>query len=321
MAGETRYKAAVLIGLTAAPVVTIPARQARAFRVIDNRTSELTSWDTDLLPDALAGLDDLEVFSFDDIIVSLDETAGQTDADAIPEAPKLRTKRGDVWTLGDHRLMCGESETDFEGFASDVEQGLVLTDPPYGISIVKAGRMRQPGGKGKVVAPRLYSPVENDDKPFDPTWLLALGAAQIIFGAQHFASRLRDQTAWLCWDKGISEAATFSAVELAWTSFIGRTRMYRHLWSGMVREGDRRTELADRVHPTQKPVGLMKQILDDIGTGYDVVLDPYLGSGSTLIACEILKRRCYAMEIAPEYVDLAVKRWEDFTGQKAQRQQ
>ena len=93
--------------------------------------------------------------------------------------------------------------------------------------------------------------------------------------------------------------------------------MYRHLWSGMVREGGRKAELADRVHPTQKPVGLMKQILEDIGTGYDVVLDPYMGSGSTLIACEILKRRCYAMEIAPEYVDLAVQRWEEFTGQKA----
>ena len=92
VAGETRYKAAVLIGLTAAPVVTIPAREARAFRVIDNRTSELTSWDTDLLPDALSGLNDLDIFSFDDVL-PLAATAGKTDPDDIPETPKNPVSR------------------------------------------------------------------------------------------------------------------------------------------------------------------------------------------------------------------------------------
>ena len=333
VAGETRYKAAVSLGLTAAPVVTIPARQARAFRVIDNRTSEMTSWDTDLLPDALAGLNDLDIFSFDDVL-PLKKTAGHTDEDAIPDAPKLRTKLGDVWQLGNHRLMCGQSETDFEGFASDVEHGLVLTDPPYGISIVKGlgtiGGAKPFGRKGEDIRtgtvgaknlahPRRYRQIANDDKPFDPTWIMNLGKAQVVFGAQFFASKLRDGTAWICWDKGTSSESTFSGFELAWTSLVGRARMYRHTWSGMVREGDRKTELADRVHPTQKPVGLLKQMLDDIGTGFDVVLDPYLGSGSTLIACEILKRRCYAMEIDPCYVDVTVKRWEDFTGKKAKR--
>ena len=101
VAGETRYKAAVLLGLTAAPVVTIPARQARAFRVIDNRTSELTSCDTDLLPDALAGLDDLDIFSFDNVL-PLAVTAGKTDPDDIPETPKNPVSRvGDIWTLGE----------------------------------------------------------------------------------------------------------------------------------------------------------------------------------------------------------------------------
>ena len=100
VAGETRYKAAALLGWTDAPVVTIPARQARAFRVIDNRTSELTSWDTDLLSDALAGLDDLDIFSFDDVL-PLAATAGKTDPDDIPETPKNPVSRvGDIWTLG-----------------------------------------------------------------------------------------------------------------------------------------------------------------------------------------------------------------------------
>ena len=324
VAGHTRRLAALQLGWTHAPTVTIPAKHARAYRLADNRSGEFSTWDLDVLPGELAALpggqlEALPALDFSAIVHQ--PVDGQTDPDAIPEAPEPRTKLGDVWTLGDHRLKCGESETDFDGFASDVEKGLVLTDPPYGIGIVKA----QPGGKGEVggstrfAATRLYSPVKNDDKPFDPTWLLALGDDQIIFGAQYFASRLRDQAAWLCWDKGMGETATFSGFELAWSSFTGRARMYRHRWSGMVRAGDRRTELADRVHPTQKPVGLMKQILDDIGKGYDVVLDPYLGSGSTLIACEILKRRCYAMEIEPAYVDVAVARWEAFTGRKANR--
>ena len=129
VAGETRYKAAVLIGLTAAPVVTIPARRiprhrqpdvrthvlghrpslARAFRVIDNRTSELTSWDTDLLPDALSGLSDLDIFSFDDVL-PLAVTAGKTDPDDIPETPKNPvTRTGNLWVLGKHRIVCGDS--------------------------------------------------------------------------------------------------------------------------------------------------------------------------------------------------------------------
>ena len=109
VAGETRYKAAVLIGLTAAPVVTIPARQARAFRVIDNRTSERTSWDTDLLPDALSGLSDLDIFSFDDVL-PLAVTAGKTDPDDIPETPKNPvTRTGNLWVLGKHRIVCGDS--------------------------------------------------------------------------------------------------------------------------------------------------------------------------------------------------------------------
>ena len=108
-AGETRYKAALSLGLTLAPVVTIPARQARAFRVIDNRTSEMTSWDHDLLPDALAGLDDLDVFSFDDILPPA-ATAGKTDPDDIPDSLENPvTCKGDIWVLGPHRIVCGDS--------------------------------------------------------------------------------------------------------------------------------------------------------------------------------------------------------------------
>ena len=126
---------AISLGLTAAPVVTIPARQARAYRVIDNRTSELTSWDTDLLPDALSGLNDLDVFSFDDVLLPA-ATGGKTDPDDIPETPKNPvTRKGDIWVLGEHRIICGDS-TDpktVERLLDGAEPDLMVTDPPYGV--------------------------------------------------------------------------------------------------------------------------------------------------------------------------------------------
>ena len=127
---------AISLGLTAAPVVTIPARQARAFRVIDNRTSELTSWDTDLLPDALSGLNDLDIFSFDDVL-PLAATAGKTDPDDIPETPKNPVSRvGDIWPLGKHRLMCGDATKPehVERLLDGAKPDLMVTDPPYGVN-------------------------------------------------------------------------------------------------------------------------------------------------------------------------------------------
>ena len=158
VAGETRYKAAVLIGWTAAPVVTIPARQARAFRVIDNRTSKLTSWDTDLLPDALSGLNDLDIFSFDDVLPST-AMDGKTDPDDIPETPKNPVSRvGDIWTLGKHRLMCGDATKPehVERLLDGVEPDLMVTDPPYGVNYdatwrYKAGVSTKDGAFGKSV--------------------------------------------------------------------------------------------------------------------------------------------------------------------------
>ena len=139
-------------------MVTIPARQARAFRVIDNRTSELTSWDTDLLPDALSGLSDLDIFSFDDVLPST-ATAGKTDPDDIPETPKKPiTRTGDLWVLGKHRIVCGDStdQKTVERLLDGAEPDLMVTDPPYGVNYdatwrYKAGFNTKDGAFGKSV--------------------------------------------------------------------------------------------------------------------------------------------------------------------------
>ena len=156
--GHTRRLAALKLGWKTAPVVTIPSRQARAYRLVDNRTSELTSWDTDLLPDELAGLNDLDIFSFDDVLPPA-ATAGKTDPDDIPETPKNPiTHKGDLWVLGTHRVLCGDStnpET-VERLLDGAEPDLMVTDPPYGVNYdatwrYKAGVSTKDSAFGKSV--------------------------------------------------------------------------------------------------------------------------------------------------------------------------
>ena len=322
--GHVRLLAALLLRLETAPVhvADLTPDEARAYRLADNRSNENATWDdAGLLSElqALASVADndlselaaMTAFGERELQALLLATIDPEPDEVAP--PEPRAKAGDLWVLGRHRLLCGDSETMFQQVGTGLERGMVLTDPPYGIGIVKDGAVGVPG----LAQPRQYMEIANDDRPFDPTWIIGLGAHQIIFGVQHFASKLRDGTAWICWDKGTAETAMFSGFELAWTSFEGRARMYRHKWSGMIREGERQVELADRIHPTQKPVGLIEQILADMGKDYDLILDPFVGSGTTIIAAERQQRACYAMEIEPRYVDMAIARWEDLTGETA----
>lgn len=173
---------------------------------------------------------------------------------------------------------------------------------------------------GGIVEPRIYKKIINDDKPFNPELLLEINTDSIIWGANNFSSKLPDSPRWLVWYKQPEKGNdnTFSDVELAWTNIKGKQcKLYKHLWSGLLREGDRKVELKERVHPTQKPVGLLTQILKDFSNTGNNILDLYGGSGSTLIACEQTDRNCYMMEIDPYYCQVIINRWEEFTGEKA----
>jgi hypothetical protein len=188
----------------------------------------------------------------------------------------------------------------------------------HGISLGESTRK-------KIVYPKVYRKVEGDYVPFDPQPFLAYGKTKILFGGNHYAHLLPESHHWIVWDKKPdsahdTESTTFSEVELAWTNIKRRSsRMYRFHWAGMTREGDRKEELDTRIHPTQKPVGLMAMILLDYSKEGDTVLDPFAGSGSTLIACEKLNRPSFHVEIDPYYCTLILDRWEKFTGRKAER--
>lgn len=262
----------------------------------------------------------------------------------------VTVKIGDVYVLGNHRLMCGDSNDrqNIDILIDKDKIDLILTDPPYGINIVntngKGGQTSHNQGTVEVSAPvsfkgerdltgtvgtpgvvqaKQYKPILNDDKPYDPTILLELNVDSIIWGANNFASKLPDSPKWLVWYKKPMDKANndnFSDVELAWTNIKGKMcKMYPYLWSGLLREGNRKMELKERVHPTQKPVGLLINILNDYSDINNNILDLYGGSGSTLIACEETNRNCYMMELDPYYCQVIINRWEEFTGKKAEK--
>ena len=175
---------------------------------------------------------------------------------------------------------------------------LLLTDPPYGVN---AGTSQ---GK-QINAGVSLGVIEGDAAPFDPAHLLQYGKA-IIFGAQNFASSLPDEGNWIVWDKVTRNGLNMriAEAELAWTNVLGRTMVYRHMWSGAFRDSER----GYSVHPTQKPVSLMAWIIDRWTKPGDLVLDPYMGSGPVAQACHELGRRYIGIELVEDYCKVAVSR-------------
>jgi site-specific DNA-methyltransferase (adenine-specific)/modification methylase len=177
----------------------------------------------------------------------------------------------------------------------------VVTDPPYGIGYVKGS-----GGGGKHSV-RNIAPIEGDDSPFDPAiWLEAQEV--ILWGGNHFAARL-PHGRWLAWDKldGMPEFDSFSDVEFAWVKGRGKDRIFHHLWKGICKASEKGGK--ERWHPTQKPVALMRWCIEQ--TKSSLILDPYMGSGTTGVAALQLGRKFIGIELDPGYFDIACKRIEE----------
>ena len=327
--GHLRLKAAKKLGLTEVPVVLaddMSEAQIKAFRLSVNKVAELAEWDTELLALEFNELEDmgfdlsLTGFEADEIGALFPEEAkdGLTDEDAAPDVPAVPvTVDGDVWVLGRHRLMCGDSTSidAVERLMGGRKADMVFTDPPYGISVVGGAKARNGsiGGAGKVKAGE-YRAIIGDDEDYNPSHIFAFfpDAKYILWGANYYSDKLPVGGRWFVWDKNRGEGTTFSDCELAWSNIKGIVvKKYKVTWDGMNREG----ESGKRVHPTQKPVLLSEKILTDFHHE-KVIIDLFGGSGSTLIACEKTARDCRMMELDPKYCDVIIKRWQDFTGKE-----
>ena len=228
-----------------------------------------------------------------------------------------------------HRLLCGDctSETDVTKLMDGQKADMVFTDPPYGMFLENdRSDLVRTDPSGWKSTPKRYEKVIGDHDDFSPDLIHAIFAAApnakevFIWGADYFAELLplRNEGSWISWDKRVEESLDTmmgSMFELCWSKVRHKREIARVRWIGF--HGTEQEHDHKRVHPTQKPTALAVWFFDKWGKGLEIVLDLFLGSGSTLIACEQTSRRCFAMEIEPRYVDVAVKRWENLTGEKA----
>jgi DNA modification methylase len=356
IAGHGRLRAAKQIKMATVPTVVLPhlsEAQKRALRLADNKIAQNAGWDMDLLKgelEALSALElsfDLEVigFSAGEIdVVFAGQSAGDPDDEVIPAAPvNPRSKQGDIWVLGPHRVGCGDCrDHDFlqRVMGPNAVADAAFLDPPYNVKIDGHANVKSHHREFAMASG------EMSDQAFVAFLEQTLGACANASrsGAVHFVcmdwrhldhlQRAGDKTygAWLnlcVWNKSnagmgalyrskhelilvyrVGDAAHFNAVELG-RHGRNRTNVWDYPSVNGLR-GSRREDL--QMHPTVKPVGMIADAIKDVTHRGDVVLDTFLGSGTTLIACERAGRQCRGVEIDPAYVDVAIERWSAMTG-------
>ena len=332
-------------------VVLCDDATARRINLVDNRTAELGGYDNDALAELLSYLDgdyDGTGYTDEDVQALITPLEDADDLDGVDDAPPPPadpiTKPGDVWILGPHRLMCGDS-TNPDHLAKLVDGRdltLIYTDPPYGISVVKHsgengsasfgkvgdktgtpfGGVKKGSIGGSVIVPTSeYLPVAGDDTTQTATDAFRLltteypNARHVWWGGNYYvaSASLPDSRCWLVWDKE-NGSNDFADAELAWTNHTGSVRMFRHMWNGMLRASER----DKRVHPTQKPVALAEWAFSVVDPEHtrETVLDVFGGSGSTLLACHTTGRVGLLMEMEPAYNDVICRRYQKATGTK-----
>jgi DNA modification methylase len=316
IAGHGRVMAARKLKLAEVPCIRLSHlsdAQKRAYIIADNKLALNAGWDEAMLKLELADLKaldfDLDLTGFNtaeiDALLAKKGTEGLTDPDDTPEPPvEPVTRLGDVWVCGQHRVMCGSAtvETDIAVLMQGASPDLIHTDPPYGMNAVT---------KSSVLRERYKTDIKGDDNAdtakdaFRLIYGMYPDAKHIWWGANYYCSALPDSECWLVWDKNNGNSDQTDC-ELAWANF-----------RSVVRQFTQASEKTNRVHPTQKPVALMEWIIKRFKISATSIADFFGGSGSTLIAAEKNQISGYIMELDPRFVDVIVKRWEDFTGQKA----
>lgn len=374
--GHTRYKAAQELGLPTVPCIMaddLTPEQIKAFRLADNKTAEIATWDDELLSGELADILDIDMgdfgFGLDDEEEEEPEVTDDNYNVAAPEEPKA--KRGDIYQLGDHRLMCGDATDadDVITLMNGIQADLLLTDPPYNVDYGDKNDRLNKCDKGN----RINANIEND-KQTDDNFLEFLECA-----FTNGKEAIKDGAAFYIWHASGRESLWFrEAAEtvglrvrqtLVWSKNNHVLGQQDYQWKHEPclygwKDGaahyflDSRSEVtvyedklpdidkmkkpelvellkkiyADKVsttvikedkparsdlHPTMKPLPLMGRLIKNSSKQGEVVLDLFGGSGSTLMACEQLNRKCYMLELDPKYVDVIIDRWQEFTGKEA----
>ena len=342
--GHLRLKAAQKLGMKEVPVILCDEwseEQVKAFRLMVNRSASWAEWDIEAVTLELGELKaidfDLRLIGFTP--VEIDEMLFGDDKkehdDVVPEVPAgAVTWRGDLWICGPHRVLCGDATSPEEVSAlfGSLQPVLMVTDPPYGVEYDP--KWREQAGLGRA---RQSGSVPNDDRvdwtaayrlftgDIAYVWHAGLHASEVARGLEEADFRIRSQIIWAKQHFALSRGDYHWQHEPCWyavrggqTSNWNGDRTQSTLWqvANLNPIGGTRDEVATG-HGTQKPVELMRRpILNHTKRG-DVIYDPFLGSGTTLVAAELTERLCCGLDIDPGYVDVIVKRWQQITGKSA----
>ena len=309
LGGNMRFRACKEAGLKEVPVIVannLTEDQQREFLIKDNVSGG--EWDWDLLANEWE-VEQLEEWGLDiPVDFKAEELEAEEDDYEMPSEINTDIVIGDLFEIGEHRLLCGDS-TDSDQVAklmNGQKADMVFTDPPYGIKVV--GKNGKVGGDN-LAKNGVYSEIIGDEttdtaKDFYYT-CQALGFENyIIWGGNYFTDFLEPKPCWIIWDKrGDMNSNNFADGEMAWTSFDSPVRIKKQIWSGMIKEG----ESGKRVHPTQKPIQLCADLIQDYTKGQNV-FDGFGGSGSTMVASHQIKKKCFMIEMSPDYCQVIIER-------------
>ena len=337
LVGHGRIEASKRLGMTQAPfrrVTNLTDDQKKAYILADNRLSDLGGWDEEMLAQELESISlDMSAFGFDDFQIDIDEPEPEIAEDDFDVDNALemesRVVRGQLWRLGSHFLMCGDSTSkdDVTKLMQGKHTDMILSDAPYGMSLDTDYSTIKGSLQNNHTQGNKYNQVIGDHDDFSPELINTFFnnfdycKEMFLFGADYFAELLpnKNEGSWLVWDKRKESQAdgVGSEFELIWSKTKHKRRMLRHDWFGFL-SSQNGADARNRVHPTQKPVTLLVDIMEQWGKDAKCVVDLYGGSGSTLIACEQLKKSCFMMELDEHYCEVIIQRWEQLTGKKAE---
>ena len=344
--GHTRLMAAKSIGMSEVPCIMaddLTDDQIRAFRLADNKVGEFAEWDMDLLGDELDAIADACDIDMGDFGFDLSDGEEETEVveDEVPEEVEPVCKKGEVWQLGEHRLMCGDS-TSAEDVAKLMDGELadvVFTDPPYGVSYADKNEFLNSLGTGH----RLTKRIENDSHKPEEMYGFWCKAFKNLYDFSkdcmaYYVKAPQGGDLLLLLLQSLRDSGFMLKHQLIWNKnnhvlgrcdynykhepiiygwkidkthhFYGKSKFKTSVW-------DIPKPLKSDLHPTMKPVELVTASLLDASENGQVVLDLFGGSGTTLIAAEETGRHARLMEFDPHYCDVIITRWEKLTGQKA----
>lgn len=314
--GHGRYLSCKELGIEEVPVIHLDHltdEQRRAYALAHNKTAEMSEWDFDLLGDELADILDIDMSDFGFDLSEDEEEETEIIEDEVPEEVEPIAKQGDIWQLGRHRLMCGDSTsvTDVEKLMDGRKADMVFTDPPYNIAYQGVNDKRTIKND-KMSDDDFVQFLQDSIMKTDTAYVCCSWQYSHLF-RQAMENLGMAPKAMIIWNK-VNPAQHldkyFKQHEIIWYfgKFGGEKTLRGDIWECKRQK--------NTIHPTMKPIELIAMALNDQKDKKNVY-DAFGGSGSTLIACEQLDRNCFMMELDPHYVDVIIARWEQFTGQKA----